>query len=83
MASDRFIRWQGYAIAQLTFAVNLFLGLAVGSFAFAITLVRDDSFRIAGFYRVIFLVSFLALAISIVVSCVAVVSRLLDFRFTA
>ncbi len=83
MVSDRFIRWQGYAIAQLTFAVNLFLGLSVGSFAFAIALVRDDSFRIVGCYKTIFLVSFVALAISIVVGCGAVVSRVLDFRYTA
>ena len=83
MASDRFIRWQGYAIAQLTFAINLFLGLSVGSFAFAITLVRDDSFRVAGRYRVIFLASFVALGISTLVGCAAVVSRVLDFRYTA
>jgi uncharacterized membrane protein len=45
--------------------------------------VRDDSFRIAGWYKFIFLGSFVALAISIVVGCAAVVSRVFDFRYTA
>lgn len=48
MASERYIRWQGYTISQLTFALNLFFGLSVGSLAFAFTLVKDKEFLLSG-----------------------------------
>lgn len=83
MSSERFIRWQRYTIEQLSFALNLFLGLSVGSPAFGITLVRDDSFSVSGCWKVAFSISLVALALSILAGCVAVVTRLLDFRYTA
>ena len=83
MANDRFIRWQRYTIEQLTFALNLFLGLSGASLAFGISLLREESFLLTGCSKLAFSVGLVALAISVLVGCVAVVSRLLDFRFTA
>jgi len=83
MASERYIRWQGYTISQLTFALNLFFGLSVASLAFAFTLVKDKEFQLIGCPKTLFQISLLSLCVSIVVSCGVVVSRLLDFRFTA
>ncbi len=83
MASDRYIRWQGYAISQLTFALNLFLGMSVGSLAFSFTLIKDKDFILAGCPKLLFQIALLSFSISVVASCGAVVSRLLDFRFTA
>ena len=83
MASDKFIRWQEYRIEQLAFAQNLFLGLSVGALAFGISLVRDEGFFLSGRSKIVFGVGLAALALSIVLGCAAVVSRLLDFRSTA
>lgn len=80
--NKRFVRWQGYLINQLTFTLNLFLGLAVGSLAFSITLIKDKEFLLSGCPKLIFKISLISLCFSIVFSCCAVVSRLLDFRFT-
>jgi len=83
MASERYIRWQGYTIAQLTFALNLFLGLSLASLAFAFSLVRDKDFLLVGCSKILFQISLISLCLSTLVGCFAVVSRLLDFRFTA
>ena len=83
MNNEKFIRWQGYTINQLTFTLNLFLGLAVGSLAFSITLIKDKEFLLSGCPKLIFQISLISLCLSIVISCTAVVSRLLDFKFTA
>lgn len=68
---------------QLTFALNLFFGMSVGSLAFAFTLVRDKEFILLGCPKVIFQAGLISLCLAVFVSCAAVVSRLLDFRFTA
>src|SRR3989304_1936075 len=83
MSRERFIRWQRYTIEQLTFALNLFLGLSVGALAFGLTLLRDDSFSVSGCSKVALSISLVALALSVVAGCAAVVTRLLDFRYTA
>ena len=83
MASDRYIRWQGYTITQLTFALNLFFGMSVGTLAFAFTLVKDKEFVLLGCPKTLFQIALVSLCLAVLVSCGAVVSRLLDFRFTA
>lgn len=35
---ERYVRWQDYRITQLSFSINLFLGFAVASLAYAINL---------------------------------------------
>ena len=83
MASERYVRWQSYTISQLTFALNLFLGLSLGSLAFAFSLVRDKNFLLFGCPKTLFQISLISLCLSTLAGCFSVVSRLLDFRFTA
>ncbi len=83
MENKRFVRWQKYTIEQLTFALNLFLGLSVGSLAFGVTLLQNESFSFSGCSKVAFSGGLIALVLSVVSGCVAVVTRLLDFRYTA
>ena|SRR5271157_3485968 len=83
MATERFVRWQRYSIAQLTFALNLFLGLSGASLAFGISLLREEGFCPPRFSRWTFSVGLVALTASVLGGCAAVVSRVLDFRFTA
>lgn len=83
MSDERFVRWQGYAISQFTFVLNLFLGLAVGTLAFSVTLLKDDDFVLGSCLKTVFLVSLIALCLSVLAGCCAVVSRLMDFRLTA
>ncbi len=68
---ERYVRWQEYRIQHLGYALNLFLGFAVASIAFAIT--RPDR------------VEEVVLAwwiVSLVAGVIAVLSRLIDFRLT-
>lgn len=70
-------------MGQLTVALNLFLGLSVGSLAFSITLIRDTGFVISGCPKLAFQIGLVSLCLSVFFSCGAVVSRLLDYRYTA
>lgn len=83
MSDERFVRWQGYTISQFTFVLNLFLGLAVGTLAFSVTLLKDDGFVLSSCLKTVFLVGLVALCLSVLAGCCAVVSRLMDFRLTA
>lgn len=82
MSSERYIRWQNYTILQLTFALNLFFGISVGSLAFAFTLIKDKEFLLSGCPKLLFQISLISLCIAVLASCGAVVSRLMDFRLT-
>lgn len=83
MADTRFNRWQAYSITQLTFAINLVFGLSVGALGFAVSLLRDISFIPSRCYSILFAASLALLGISTLCGIGAVVSRLLDFRYTA
>ena len=81
--SERFVRWQGYSMGQLTFALNLFFGLSVGALGFAFTLIRDENFILTSCPKTLFQISLISLSFAILIGCSAVVSRLFDFRYTA
>lgn len=83
MEDDRYIRWQGLAIAQLTVAVALVSGLSVSSLAVGFSLLQNKDFTPCGISLVMFVGSFPLLLIAALSSFVAVVSRTLDFRLTA
>jgi hypothetical protein len=80
---ERYIRWQKYQIEQMTFALNLFLGLSVGALAYGVSLVKENGFSLPPCHRIFLLIGLGALAFSTVIGCIAVVSRLFDFRNTA
>jgi hypothetical protein len=83
MEDDRYNRWQGLAIAQLSVAVALISGLSVSALALGMSLLQNKEFVSPGAFGVAFAWSFPLLLLAAVSSSGAVVSRLLDFRLTA
>lgn len=83
MADDRYNRWQGLEIAQLTVAVALISGLSVSALAVGLSLLQNKEFVLSGVFKAMFAWSFPLLLLAAVSSSGAVVSRLLDFRLTA
>jgi hypothetical protein len=83
MADDRYNRWQGLAIAQLSVAVALISGLSVSALAVGMSLLQNKEFVPPGAFNAMFVWSFPLLLLAAVSSSGAVVSRLLDFRLTA
>ncbi|PIY01697.1 MAG: hypothetical protein COZ23_01765, partial [Hydrogenophilales bacterium CG_4_10_14_3_um_filter_58_23] len=83
MADDRYNRWQGLVIAQLSVAVALISGLSVSGLAVGFSLIQIEEFVPCGAFKVMFAWSFPLLLLAALFSCAAVVSRLLDFRLTA
>ncbi len=80
---ERFVRWQRYTLNQLTFVLNMFFGLAVGAVAFSFTLLRDKEFLLVGCPKFLFKIAIISLCLSVFSSCAAVISRLMDYRYTA
>lgn len=83
MADDRYNRWQGLAIAQLSVAVALISGLSVSGLALGFSLLQNKEFVPCGAFKSMFACSLPFLLLAAVFSFSAVVSRLLDFRLTA
>ena len=83
MADDRYNRWQGLAINQLSVAVALISGLSVSGLAFGFSLIQNKEFLPCGAFKSMFAWSFPLLILAALLSSSAVVSRLLDFRLTA
>jgi len=76
---ERYVRWQNYRITQLSFSINLFLGFAVASLAYAINLKLGEVAHQALPLNCVIIVW----SVSAGLGCVATVSRLLDYRYTA
>ena len=75
---ERYVRWQNYRVSQLSFSINLFLSFSVASLAYVINLLLSSAKDNATLKCVLII-----WAISAGVGCIATVSRLLDFRYTA
>lgn len=76
---ERYVRWQDYRITHLTFAINLFLGFAVASLAFAISLKLENKSHSS----IPFDTTIIWWSVSAAFGCVATMSKLLDYRYTA
>lgn len=83
MTDRRFVRWQGRTIKQLSTALALFSGLAVGGLGLTLTLAREPNFKPIGFDAATFLVGVAAFFVAAAAGIGAVVTRLFDFRLTA
>ena len=83
MSNERFIRWQGNTISQLSTALSLLSGLAVAGLGFLFSLLGEVGFAPTGCYALLFLVALVAFFVAGVVGVAAVITRLLDFRLTA
>jgi hypothetical protein len=77
-----FVRWQSITIAQLTYSVNLILGLAVAALGFQVALLLNDKFNPIAWQKCAFFVSMFLLVLSIAMGILCVINRLRDFRAT-
>jgi hypothetical protein len=80
--NESFVRWQGIAITQLGYAVNLILGFATASLGFALTLLKDKDFNPQQCERIFFDSALALLSLSIGFGIWCVINRLRDFRKT-
>lgn len=76
---ERYVRWQNYRITQLSFSINLFLGFAVASLAYVINLKLGENPKNSEL--LIFIIKWWSWSATL--GCVATITRLLDFRYTA
>lgn len=76
---ERYVRWTDYRITHLSFSINLFLGFAVASLAYAINLKLEN--KVGGSIPLETVIIWWA--ISAAFGCVATLSKLLDYRHTA
>jgi hypothetical protein len=76
---ERYVRWQDYRITQLSFSINLFLGFAVASLAYAINLKLNPESQHNEL--LVFIIKWWSWSAGF--GCAATISRLLDFRYTA
>lgn len=83
MADDRYNRWQGLGIAQLSVAIALISGLSIAALGVGFSLLQNKEFLLTTPFKCIFAASLLLLLIAVLLSCGAVITRLLDFRLTA
>ena len=81
--TTRFQRWQKIAIDQLTYALNLFLVLTIATLGYWFSLLRDEGFMPSATAKCFMLLSFLALAGSVICGLVCIVCRTWDFKGTA
>ena len=83
MADERYSRWQGLAIAQLSVAIGLISGFSIAGLGAGLSLLQNKKFVLDQPYKCLFAVSLLLLLAAAFFSCAAVITRLLDFRLTA
>jgi len=83
MGNERFIRWQGYTLNQVSFAINLFIGLSTATLGFSVSLLIDEKFVLLGKPKYIFTLGLLSQLLSLFFGVAAVMSRTLDFRYPA
>lgn len=78
-SNERYLRWQNYRITQMSFSINLFLGFAVASLAYAINLKLGDLPK--NTEQLVLIIELWSCSAAF--GCIATVTRLLDFRYTA
>lgn len=83
LTNERFVRWQGHTMAQLSSALSLLSGLSVAGLGFLFSLLREKDFLPAGGYALLFLIALAAFFVASATGIAAVITRLIDFRLTA
>lgn len=81
--STRFIRWQGFTIAQFTIAIALLSALSISMLGASSILVLKESFQSTRSHGLALSLSMLSLTLVVLLCVLATVSRTLDFRLTA
>lgn len=83
MANERFIRWQGNTITQLSTTLSVLSGLSIAGLGFLFSLSREASFKPTGCIAAAYLIAVAAFFLASLAGCAALITRLLDFRLTA
>lgn len=79
---ESFVRWQGIALKELGYSVNLLLASATASLGFGFSFVKESGFNPSFATRVVFGMSLLLLLVSVSVGLLCALNRLRDFRKT-
>jgi hypothetical protein len=83
MATERYNRWQGLAITQLSVAVALITALSLSSLAVGFELLQNKDFDPSESFKAVFGFSFIFLLLTAFSAVATVISRTLDFQLTA
>ena len=83
IADEKFVRWQGITITQLSYSINLILSFTVAAIGFGVSLLLNDSFQPTSWQSCIFSISMLLLLASGAFGIWCTINRLRDFRATA
>ena len=81
--NERYVRWNGYAMAQFGVAIALISALSASAIGTGLTLLERSEFRVLGAHSLCLALSLLLFVVAILLSTLSTVSRLLDFRLTA
>lgn len=80
--ADSFVRWQAITLAQMTYAVDLILGIAIAALGFQVALLRSDGFSPVSIQKCVFSISLFLTCVSIAAGVAVIINRLRDFRAT-
>ncbi len=80
--NEKFVRWQGLTVTQLSQALSVILGLAVAALGFDVTLLMNEAFAPIGWQKCVFGLALLSLLVSVGLGVWCVINRLRDFRAT-
>jgi len=81
--NERFVRWNGYTMAQFGVAIALISALSVSAIGMGLALLERSEFRAVGAHSLCFALSLLLFVAAIVLAFLSTISRLLDFRLTS
>lgn len=79
----KFIRWNGYAMAQFTVVLAMLSGLSVSALGAGITLLQRQPVSLLGAHSLAFAMGMLCFVATILLALLAAITRTLDFRLTA
>lgn len=79
---DRFVRWQANTIGQLSYTINLVLGLSIAALGFGISLLLDGRFNPVLWEKYFFTQSLILLIVSSGLGIWCTINRLRDFKIT-
>ena len=79
---EKFVRWQGIAITQLSYAINLILTFSVAAIGFGVSLLLNENFKPASWQSCSFFLSLFLLLASGAFGIWCTINRLRDFRAT-
>lgn len=83
MVDERYVRWQGMGIAQLSVAVALISAWSVTGLGAGFQLLRTRDFAPSPPFKLIFLSALFLLLVAALCGFGSIITRLLDFRLTA